>query len=354
MHRVFEALSHLLPLGVDEEAFNDPANKAEIERWMNVLAGAAGELHDHGRTRDAGFRNLSRSLASDVEEIRYRYQSGRTDEARYFLIESTNNCVACHSRLPRARDFGLAERMNEQIDMSEMSPHERAQIYVATRQFEKALETWEAQFADEKTIRAVDLDIGGSLLDYLAIAIRVVQDPARARRGLERIAQRNDVPRYLARHLARWIADLKRFEAAGKQAPSLAKARELLGVSESSGKIPFGKELLVSDLLASGVLLRFIDTGKRSDSELAEAFYLLGIAEVRNVDAFWVPQAEFHFEAAIRTQPQGPFAVDAYALLEESILVGYSGSSGLHLPVDVWSTLEELRLLVEGETPPLQ
>ena len=36
MHRVFEALSHLLPLGVDKEAFSDPSRRADIERWLDV------------------------------------------------------------------------------------------------------------------------------------------------------------------------------------------------------------------------------------------------------------------------------------------------------------------------------
>jgi hypothetical protein len=116
----------------------------------------------------------------------------------------------------------------------------------------------------------------------------------------------------------------------------------------------FAKERLVGDLLASSVLLRFIDAGGRTDAQLAEAYYLLGIAEIRSVDAFWVPQAEFHFEASIRTEPQGAYAMESYALLEESILMGYSGSSGLHLPIDVQVTLEELKRMVEGEPELLQ
>lgn len=353
MHQVFDALATLLPLGMDDQRFADPANQAEIEQALDVLAGAAGDLHQHGRKhRDAGFRHLSRGLASDVEEIRYRYQSGRIDEARYFLIESTKNCVACHSRLPRARDFALAEALDERIDTENLSVHERAQILVATRRFDAALDAWEAHFRDP-SVRPVDLDIGGQLLDYLSVTLRVVQEPTRARKTLEGLAGRNDVPRYLRRHLARWIADLKAYEKEGEKPPSLDRARQLLDVPADVATLPFGRDRLVADLLASSVLLQLISTSPRDgdDAALAEAYYLLGVAEVRNIDAFWVPQAEFHLETAIRLDPQGKSAVNAYALLEETVLVGYGGSSGHHLPPDVWSNLEELRRLVDGEVP---
>ena len=346
MHRVFNALGRLLPLSLDEEAFGSPARRAEIERWLDVLASASEDLDEHGRRRDAGFRNLSRSLASDIDEIRYRYQIGRREEARYFLTEATKNCVACHSRLPRARDFPLADRLIEEVNLHEMSPDERARILVATRQFEKALATWERHFAD-KAVRPMELDIAGSLLDYLTIALRVVQAPVRARNTLETLALRDDVPRYLDRHIATWVEDLKHFEATPQTQPTLARARELLGVRQDSEIQPFGRKRLVADLLASSVLLRLIDSKEPSDSEIAEAFFLLGVSEVRSIDGFWVPQAEFHFEASIRTDPTGVRAHDAYLLLEELILVGYGGSSGLHLPVDVWSNLKELERIVD-------
>ncbi len=348
MHRVFEALSRLLPISFDETAFNDSARRGEIEQWLDVLASASEDLNEHGHKRDAGFRNLSRSLASDTSEIRYRFEIGRFDEARYFLIESTKNCIACHSRLPSTRDFPLADQFIEKVDMQEMSAHEQAQIFVATRQFERALTTWEVQFRDKST-PPVTFDISGSLLDYLAIALRVVQDPKRARVALEELVSRDDLPRYLSRHATTWIADLKRHETTATATPSIALGREYLGLRDRSGEIMFGREHLVSDLLASSILLRFIDSSKGSKAAVAEAFYLLGIAGIRSVDGYWLPQAEYHLEASIRSDSKGPHAQSAYALLEESLLLGYGGSSGLHMPVDIWTNLQELRRMVDGE-----
>ena len=87
-------------------------------------------------------------------------------------------------------------------------------------------------------------------------------------------------------------------------------------------------------------------SGDRSAAELAEAYYLLGLAETRVRHSSWLAEAEFQLETAIRTDPASPWAKRAFALLEEETLAGYSGSGGLHLPDDVRAKLDELRGLV--------
>ena len=105
----------------------------------------------------------------------------------------------------------------------------------------------------------------------------------------------------------------------------------------------------ITDLVASSVLLRFIDEADAAPDrshELAEAYYWLGKVEARSADSFWVPQAPFHLELAIRLDPRGPHAEDALALYEAQLAFGYGGIESETLPVDLWATLSELRSLV--------
>jgi hypothetical protein len=59
-------------------------------------------------------------------------------------------------------------------------------------------------------------------------------------------------------------------------------------------------------------------------------------------------ETKFFLETAIRPAPQSVHARKAYAFLEEYVLVGYTGSAGLHLPADIQARLAELRRLVNG------
>ncbi len=349
MLQVFEAVRVLLPLSLDAERFRDPANREEIERRLGVLTGASEVLEGHARGRDRTFQYLSRSLARDVQEIRHRFQLGRDEEARFFILEATRNCVACHSRLPSDRDFPFAARLLEEVTLDKLSHHERSQLFVATRQFGKALDSWEQLFATD-TVSAAQLDVGGYLNDYLAIAIRVQGDYGRARRAIAVVSARPDVPDYLRPKLDLWASDLARFEKAPPDWKSLSAARTL-AERPSSGEDVEDDALTatITDLVASGMLLRFVDEAhadpKRS-GELAEAYYWLGKVESRSADSFWVPQAPFHLELAIRLDPAGKHAEDALALYEEQLAFGYGGIESEILPVDLWATLNELRTLV--------
>jgi hypothetical protein len=349
MHVVFDAIQVLLPLSLDAERFRAPENQAEIAARIGILTGAAHALESHASGRDRGFQFLSESLARDVEEIRHRYNYGRLEEARFYVLEATRNCVACHSRLPSNRDFPMASLLLDEVDLKGLSHHERSQLYVATRQFEKALATWEELFASDE-VPAAQLDIGGSINDYLAIAIRVEGDYARAGRGLAIIRARDDVPDYLAPKLDAWIAELARFAAAPPDWHGLGAARKLAQrTAEGGDPEEDALRATVSDLVASSLLLRFLDNARDAPDragEVAEAYYLLGRVEARSADSFWVPQATHNLELAIRLAPNSPWAEDALQLYEEQLAFGYGGIESEILPVDLWATLSELRQLV--------
>jgi hypothetical protein len=349
MHQVFEALSHLLPLALDEERWRSPETRREIDLWLVRLSESSRALEAHGDQRDVGFRYLSRSLSSDIEEIRYRVELERLDEAGFILMEATSNCVACHTRLPSARSFPLGDKLLSRINLEDVSVHEKAQLLVATRQFDAALKNWEDAFQSPEMTPA-EIDVGGYLGDYITVAVRVQADPKRAQKTLQRLAKRDDVPLYLGRHLARWIQDLERLGPELRAGKRLDHARALVVGAGDGKRLPLGRERFIGDLIASSLLLQFIDSNPTNREQLAEALYLLGWVEARSVDSYWVPQSEFHLEAAVRLAPQADFAEDAYALLEENLIVGYGGASSEELPTDAWMLLEELRKLIDKET----
>ncbi len=350
MDKVFEAVTHLLPLAMDGDAWADPAMRNDIMRWIKQLDSRTDMLISHSEKRDAGFRNLSRSLASDVSEVRVRYELGQFEESRYFMMETTGNCVACHSRMPNKRRFALAGKLLDKIDLDSLEPHERAHLLVITRQFDKALSAWETAFADT-SVPPAQLAASGALLDYLIIGVRVQRETDRAVRTLRTFLLREDTPRYVRRDVESWLVALEASKAELDRKPDLDRARML--VNGEIGPRPglFGKEQTVYDLVASSVLLQLLDGSKAGDPKSAEAFYLLGLVEARSIDSYWVPQAEFHLEQAIRLAPNAPFAVDAYAALEECVAVGYGGALGGDLPTDIELRLKELRALVDGLPP---
>jgi hypothetical protein len=161
--------------------------------------------------------------------------------------------------------------------------------------------------------------------------------------------QREDLWRHLRSDIESWISSLRRFEALDGLQIELEAARRLIEEAKQLISFPADRRALINYIAASSILLRYIESHSRPDVDLSEAYYLLGLTESRFEHDYWFSQADVYLETAIRLAPQSAFAERAYVLLEEKIILDYTGSSGVYLPEDVEVWLEELRRLIEEE-----
>jgi hypothetical protein len=363
MRVVFNEVKTLLPLSLDEARWSDPSSRATVLASLERLDKAASILERHGRAREAGFDELALSLGRDLREAYNHYAQGDYSEARFFLAGSLQNCVSCHTRLPSARNFPMANELTDQIEIQALDPRERAWLLVTVRRFDDALSVWESLLADPEN-PAGQLDATGVLVDYLNVALRVRTDPDRAKRTLAQFSKREDLPVYLARRVRTWLEALDSVDVAeltNSKTPSVDSGARLAKEGGQLAQGPYGRDGLIQDLAAASQLVRYLEadrakmqevTRNRTASErnsTSRAYYWLGIVEARSLDGFWVNQSEAHFEAAIRSDPRGPFAELAYAQLEETQVLGFGGASGEDLPADIWTNLKELRELMGVE-----
>jgi hypothetical protein len=353
MQQVFDALAVLLPASLDPDGFGDPARRDEMQAAFERLAAASKALARHGEGKDAAFRLLSRSLAEDADAAAGRFARGRVDEAAFRLQQLTQRCVACHSRLPSARDFPLAQRLVGRVELAELPPEERARLLVATRQFDGALAAYEAMFADPAAAPAA-IDQGGQLVDYLTVAIRVANELERPERALRALAARPDTPSYLRARLGRFADELAELRAPAPPGTALERAEALAARSRALGEFPTARDGLVYDLYASALLHRDVEARGPSGGEdpaLARAFWLLGSIEDRTAWSYWYPQTEAYMEATIAAAPHGPLAPRAYQRIEETLLVDHGAFRVEELPGAARARLAELAKRMEGATP---
>jgi hypothetical protein len=344
MHEVFGALQKVLPASLDERSFSDPKRRPEISAALATLAKNAGALSRHAAGGGASFEFLSSSLAREAAEIERRYAAGRFREASFELHEFTENCVACHSRLPDPADAALSSRFMDDAAVAALPLPERARLAMATRQFDRALEAHEAMLTSP-AFDVNSLDLVEYLDDYVEVCVRVKRDFARPQRALSAFAKREELREGLREEVTQWVADLREF-GARPPAEGLVAARELVEQTEALAPQRGEHALLVRYEVASGALHRYVASLPAGDPRAAEAYYWLGVIESRVGRSFWLSQTEPYLEAAIRLAPGDPIADRAYALLEEFVVGGYTGSSGEHVPPDVKAWLAELQTLI--------
>jgi hypothetical protein len=354
MHQIFEVVQVLLPLVTDGERFADPAQRETIREQLAALATASDQLDRHTKDGSAGMRSLSGSLTDFVDRAHDQFERGQVEAALRSLTFAMQTCVGCHSRKPSARRFQLAERLTEGDWMKQLSPLSRAHVQVMLRRFDEALATWESVLADPQIAPAI-LDFSGALDDYLTIAIRGTREYSRAGSALATLSRRGDVPTYLETLLQQWTASLTRLEAEKALPRTLSRARSLIERGRALAPWPNQRGGLVYDLAASSVLNEIADAARErlalheapdlDNAQLAEALFLLGAADSRNEGVVWLSQTIDHLAAAIRTEPHGPFAPRAFALLEAEVLGRWGTLRASALPGRVSNLLTELRPL---------
>jgi hypothetical protein len=353
MRELFESIRVLLPLSVRWEDFQSPQQREAVLGALRRLNGNAAALPAHLRPEDPGFRHLGHSLERDAQEALREYERGRYAHAEFLVLSLTEYCVACHSRLPSPGDSPVASHFVDQTALASLPAAERAGLQIATRQFDAALSTYEALLGEAGHAPGELLD---PLTDYLIVALRVKQDPARPIPTLERFAKRPDLRRYLRLDVKRWIADLRRLAGQPPAGPDLAAARRLMDEARDLIAFPGDRRALVQYVAASDLLYRWIEAhpqpgpesaGPAGAAETAEAYYLLGLVESRIGRDRGASPAGFYLESAIRMAPKAPFAELAYAVLEEETLLDYGAVEGEELPDDVAQRLAGLERLLD-------
>ena len=209
MHEFFQALTSVFPWSLDAQQFQAPEHRQRIQAALRALAQHAEQLETHGQDVPQSFGFLRRSLARSAHDAAERYAQGEYPQARFLLQGLTENCFACHSRLPNLQTFALGQRFLAATNVESLTVPQRLKLEVATRQFDTALTTGEALLRSPD-ITAADMWLMGVFEDYLKIIIRVRNDFPRAITVLTQFLERPDVPAVLRDQLLSWVNALSR------------------------------------------------------------------------------------------------------------------------------------------------
>jgi hypothetical protein len=280
---------------------------------------------------------ISRDVATAVEE----FDAGRFDAAERRVVQLLDHCFACHTRLP-AGESALGERIARGVDVTTLPLRNQVFFLVATRQFDKALQTTEAAL---RTPSSAGRPTAWLFEAYLKLALRVGGNHARARSTFEAYLQRTDPPPYLRARVSSWIDALDALEERDELVATLGNARGLIDEGRLRNAFPADKRGLVHFVTASGMLLRLAEDHQGAVAEKAEAYYLLGVTESYISSTLWTEQTEFFVDSAIRLHPHSALAAEAYGFLGEYVVARYSSASETHVPEPVQELLDELEAL---------
>ncbi len=348
MDTLIGSFSEVLPLSFDMKEFSSKKNKSEILKSLRKLKDNAHVLEQHGEIKDKGFEFVTKSLETDANNAYRWFEKGYYDEAKFTLHNMTENCIACHNSLPETAKFPKPERFLSKINLQNLPALDKAHYLTMSRQFDEALTAYETVFNDPD-IQPSNLIALGAFTQYMKLSINVKSNFNRPQKLLLNIAERPNTPKHVKELVLKWQKQLEIYEKSAPLAQiTIPGIRKTIEAGKLEMEFPKDREGLIHYVTANAMLNRYVNGNPSNTTDMAEAYYLMGVTESLLGHSFWVSRQDFYLETAIRIAPGSSFSSKAYSLLEDSLVSGFTGSSGTNLPDDVAELLSELKTMIDS------
>lgn len=349
MKSLAETMDELLP-----ELASKKGDAKLIEKGAKSLSELTHDLKEGSKSGklmppgdiDPSLTFLAEQFSDQARRAYRAIQIGQLDYGKTLLRSATSYCIACHTRHENGPEFS-AFPLSDKVKT--LGTEERAELYVATRQFDKALVDFNSLIADEELVKKRPFDWERTLRNALAIAVRVKKDPKAATKTVNEALKSPFVPEFERAKLVNWQKAIETWskEPTIKTNTEIGHAAEMkrlylatldaqLNAIDHSAEVQFLRlSAAAHDVLRVG----------RDPKLIAEALMTAGTAyEVLANPIFW-PMHEFYYEACVRQLPHSPLAQKCYSRFERSVYLGYTGTSGTNIPDDIRELLTKLRTL---------
>jgi hypothetical protein len=350
MQGLAKNLEKLAPYIFSREEFNDPKNRELVGGMIADLAQGAQRVPEHtGEAlmgKDPILRYSLARLKSSTNEALKTFHEGQTEYSRNILRATTGLCFNCHSTQNIGPRYVLAD--NSQNWKLRISPAERADYYVATRQFDKATDALENVVRSPAELLENPQEQLGALKKYLFIQVRVKKDPGPAILVLDRYLSWNHLPYFMALDAQSWMDSLRSWqqdEYHRRNDAPLDQAKRLLKKADQKRLVTYDSGF-VDYLRASQVLHESLRATQDPITQ-AQIYGFLGNSYENLSDLGTWDLPEVYYEACVRIHPKSDQSKKCYRDFERVVIMGFSGSAGTFVPAEERELLTELRKISE-------
>ena len=348
MQSMSQNVKNLLPFLYNREAFQNPKNRAQIQQYFKEFTQVAHNIQPETGKKFLGDDLLLQyslsTLKDDLNRAAFSFDLGQLEYSRSVAKASLAHCFQCHS----VTQAGASAQWDlEEVHNLNLAPLEKADLLVATRKYDKALNYMESQLNSPEFLQNYAFDFESLLRRYLALIIRVENKPQRAMKELDKILESGGTPHYIVEQAEGWRNSLKTW--ANEKKPATRNAKDLFAQVEKRFKKAEAIQHYEKDHAGDVEYLRataLLHEGMKmlkTPADEARALYLLGRAyEVLDELGSWNLH-ESYYEACLMKDPKSQLGQRCFNRLEASLYMGYSGSAGTHLPPEEKERLRRLK-----------
>jgi hypothetical protein len=341
MNRLSKALAETVPYLYPDPKLDEKGLTAKV-RELHELTKNLDLKTAHGMKipdDDPALPYIASMFRQEVERAYLSLQEGHAEYGKSVLRSSVSYCITCHTRHDAGSQFPLLAAFAKPLERA--SWIERLEFQTASRQYDTVLSEVMGQLKSPGRppgMSALDLERGARMA--LSLLVRIKKDPDRAALLAAAMGSSPSATLSMKEAAKVWQKDLgdwksernRKFES---DAEILAEARRLTSANLTDhAEVRF---------LRATVLMHDLLQRNPSGEKAAEALYLAGRAYNQLGEIGMWSLHEFYYVACIDKAPHTAVAESCYKAYEESMVLGYSGSSGIHIPKAVREHLAALK-----------
>lgn len=351
MQELATAFEDLIPILYDTQKFQNPTNKSSVETKIKNFSERIHHIHPDKAQNLYGNDPLMLKGLENLKEVAGRslanFKMGRTLYSQRLLQQSARYCFQCHTRTPSGPEHMYWQ--NFQVEKFNLEAHEKAQVYVAMRQYDKAKEALQTFINKGHEDDGLTLLREQDMKYYMLIAVRGQSNFTDAQRLVTQELKNEKLSPSFRGTLTTWKKDLAKWQKQfATTSPTLESAKKVLGAKATS--VENYKDADLIKALVGATLLHESLRHHQDKKKQSETYFLLGkIYDSFEVGGFW-DLSDLYLEMCIETFPHSSQAVNCYQRLKDSMIIKNSGSSqgvALSEPEDVY--LQRLQTLAAPE-----
>ncbi len=346
----------LFDLTVDlssQDEFFSKKNSSRIGKNIKQLSKLTHEIKKGevmAPDSDPSLPILSGILSRETARANDEWVAGNKEYARSVLKTVTQYCFACHSRNQVGPSF--SGTVDEKA-LQNLKRLEKADFYSAVREYDKALAQYIEIVKDPKAGESRILEWEAALTRAMALSVRVKKDPALALGILDVVEASPYSPEFIKSLAKGWRKSTLEWKS--ESARSLqssegykAESTRLFAKGRNQQQYPADRSGEIEYLRASALVHDWLALGLKGNN-LSDALFMAGLSYDALQDLGIWSLHEVYYEMCVTQSPGTDIAKKCFNRLEESLYLGYTGSSGTHLPQGVKRFLDELKSIANGK-----
>ena len=349
MQELYKTLANLLTDVTSDSRFHDPRNQYRIKNEANKLASLAHDLNKKSMISldaDPTIPLVAGLLARETKRATIELRRNNLSYARSIFRTVPSYCIACHTRNSTGPQF---TQLPFEPTSKSLTPIERGEFFAASRQFDRAQQEFSKIIQDPKTANTYSFDWERAIHQSLSIAVRVKQDPTQAQEIIKTILSMKNAPSSIKEDAKIWKILVQEWQEeyhhqAVTEEGLYAEALHLMAKAREIQKYPMDRTAEILYLRASAVIHDLLQSAPQG-IHANEALLLAGLSYEVLSPLKTEDLHDLYYETCIRRSPHTSTADLCYRRYEQSIIFGYTGSSGTDVPKDVREKLLELRNL---------